>query len=81
MKTIWVEKYRPKTISEYVFKDESQKRLIKGWVSDRSIPHLLFSGSAKLQTLVKHNLGVTLRLSCLTRLTICLQMRKRRCVV
>jgi|TARA_B110000908_G_scaffold172541_1_gene240628 replication factor C small subunit len=46
MKTIWVEKYRPKTISEYVFKDESQKRLIKGWVSDRSIPHLLFSGSA-----------------------------------
>ena len=46
MKELWVEKYRPKTISEYVFKDATQKRLIQGWVSDKSIPHLLFAGSA-----------------------------------
>ena len=46
MKELWVEKYRPKTINEYVFKDESQKRLISGWASDKSIPHLMFGGSA-----------------------------------
>ena len=46
MKELWVEKYRPKTVSEYVFKDETQKRLINGWVNDKSIPHLLFAGSA-----------------------------------
>ena len=46
MKDIWVEKYRPRTITEYVFKNDAQKRMIKGWVSDGGIPHLLFTGSA-----------------------------------
>lgn len=46
MKELWVEKYRPKTLSEYVFKDDGQKRLINGWVTDKSIPHLMFAGSA-----------------------------------
>jgi len=46
MKDIWVEKYRPKTVSEYVFKDEAQKHQVKTWVTDGGIPHLLFSGSA-----------------------------------
>jgi|TARA_B110000503_G_scaffold143084_1_gene242490 DNA polymerase III delta prime subunit len=46
MKTIWVEKYRPTKISEYVFRDELQKRTIQGWINDKSIPHLLFAGSA-----------------------------------
>ena len=46
MKDIWVEKYRPKTVGEYVFKNESQKKLIQGWIADGSIPHLLFAGSA-----------------------------------
>lgn len=46
MKELWVEKYRPKTISEYVFKDEGQRRLISGWIADNSIPHLMFAGSA-----------------------------------
>lgn len=46
MKDIWVEKYRPRTITEYVFKNDSQKRMIKGWVTDGGIPHLLFTGSA-----------------------------------
>ena len=45
MKDIWVEKYRPKTVDEYVFKDEAQKHQVKGWVADGGIPHLLFSGS------------------------------------
>ena len=46
MKELWVEKYRPRTIDEYVFKDESQKRQVKTWIKEGSIPHLLFSGAA-----------------------------------
>ena len=46
MKQLWVEKYRPKTIEDYVFKDEAQKRQVKSWIKEGSIPHLLFSGSA-----------------------------------
>jgi len=45
MKDIWVEKYRPKTVDEYVFKDEAQKHQVKSWIADSGIPHLLFSGS------------------------------------
>lgn len=46
MKELWVEKYRPKTIKEYVFRDENQKIQIESWIKDQSIPHLLFSGGA-----------------------------------
>lgn len=46
MKELWVEKYRPKKMSEYVFKDESQKKQVQSWIKEGSIPHLLFSGAA-----------------------------------
>lgn len=46
MKDIWVEKYRPRTVNEYVFKNQSHKRQVENWVTDKSIPHLLFAGSA-----------------------------------
>ena len=46
MKELWVEKYRPKNINEYVFRDENQKQQIESWIKDQSIPHLLFSGGA-----------------------------------
>ena len=46
MKELWVEKYRPKTVDGYVFRDESQRRQINTWIKEKSIPHLLFSGSA-----------------------------------
>jgi len=46
MKELWVEKYRPKTIDGYVFKDARQKNQIQSWIEDKSIPHLLFSGNA-----------------------------------
>jgi DNA polymerase III delta prime subunit len=46
MKELWVEKYRPKTLEGYVFKDDRQRNQIDGWIKDGSIPHLLFSGSA-----------------------------------
>jgi len=45
MKQLWTEKYRPKTVAEYVFRDEAQKKQILSWIKDKSIPHLLLSGS------------------------------------
>ncbi len=46
MKELWVEKYRPKTVEGYVFRDEHQKSQIEKWIKDGSIPHLLLSGNA-----------------------------------
>ena len=46
MKELWVTKYRPKTIGEYVFRDEAQKSQVASWLSHNAIPHLLFSGAA-----------------------------------
>ena len=46
MKKLWVTKYRPKTIDEYVFRDEAQKSQVASWLENNAIPHLLFSGSA-----------------------------------
>jgi replication factor C small subunit len=46
MKELWVEKYRPKTVDGYVFRDDHQRRQIATWIKDKSIPHLLLSGAA-----------------------------------
>ena len=46
MKELWVEKYRPKSVRDYVFRDEKQKKQVKSWVDRGAIPHLLFSGAA-----------------------------------
>ena len=46
MKELWVEKYRPKDVNGYVFRDEHQKRQVQQWIKDGTIPHLLFSGNA-----------------------------------
>jgi len=41
---LWVEKYRPKNVDEYVFTDERLKNQVKQWISEGSFPHLLLSG-------------------------------------
>ena len=46
MKELWTEKYRPKTVKDYVFKDPAQKRQVNVWIKDGSFPHLLLSGAA-----------------------------------
>lgn len=46
LKELWVEKYRPKTIDEYVWMDDNQKHQVEQWIKDKYIPHLLLSGSA-----------------------------------
>lgn len=45
MKQLWVEKYRPKEIKDYVFRDENQKAMVESWIKEGNIPHLLLSGS------------------------------------
>ena len=45
MKTLWVEKYRPDTLEGYVFRDDNQKAQVEGWIKNKTIPHLLFSGA------------------------------------
>ena len=46
MKELWTEKYRPKTIKDYVFRDSGQRKQVESWIKDGSIPHLLLSGAA-----------------------------------
>ena len=46
MKDLWTEKYRPKTVDEYVFVDNSTKEQVEDWIRQRSIPHLLLHGPA-----------------------------------
>lgn len=59
MKELWVEKYRPTTLEGYVFKDESQKKLIGQWLKNGALPHMLLSGSPGTgkSTLIKALLG------------------------
>lgn len=46
MKELWTEKYRPKTINDYVWQDASQEQQVRTWIKEKSIPHILLSGSA-----------------------------------
>jgi len=46
LKELWTEKYRPNTVDNYVFRDNTQKKQVQGWINSGAIPHLLFSGAA-----------------------------------
>lgn len=41
---LFVEKYRPKTIADYVFVDQRQQQKVTDWVAEGSCPHVLFAG-------------------------------------
>lgn len=45
MKELWTEKYRPQTLSDYVFTDAGQREQIETWAREKSIPHILLTGS------------------------------------
>ncbi len=42
--TIWVEKYRPKSIAEVIFQDERQRKQFEAYVAACDIPNLFLSG-------------------------------------
>lgn len=44
MRDLWVEKYRPKVLADYVFRDDGQRKQVEIWLADGVLPHLLFSG-------------------------------------
>lgn len=41
---LWFEKYRPKTIDEYVYHDPTLKSAVSRMIADRNLPHLILSG-------------------------------------
>jgi DNA polymerase III delta prime subunit len=45
MKQLWTEKYRPRKVSDYVWRDEDQRSQVETWIKAGSIPHVLLSGS------------------------------------
>lgn len=43
--SIWVEKYRPSSVDEYIG-DPDFKKQLRAWIDEEEIPHLLFEGEA-----------------------------------
>lgn len=63
VKQLWVEKYRPKNLDEYVFQDSNQRSQIERMIKDGDIPHLLLcgiqgSGKTTLARILINELGI-----------------------
>lgn len=43
---LWVDKYAPTRLDDYVWRDASMREKFEEWVSDGALPHLLFHGRA-----------------------------------
>lgn len=60
---LWVELYRPTTIENYLFQNDSHKERFLEFIKQKSIPHLLFSGhrgtgKTTLALILKNELGI-----------------------
>jgi DNA polymerase III delta prime subunit len=63
MKELWVEKYRPRAVDDYVWIDNDQKHMVETWIGEKYIPHLLLAGTAgagktTLAKVLERELGV-----------------------
>jgi replication factor C small subunit len=45
MKELWVDKYRPNKLDGYVWRDNAQRKQVESWITEKSIPHLLLTGT------------------------------------
>lgn len=43
---LWTEKYRPGKMEDYVFKNPALKVMFEKWISEGTLPHILFHGPA-----------------------------------
>lgn len=60
---LWVEKYRPKKIDDYVFQNKSHEERFTKFIAEQSIPHLLLkghrgTGKTTLAFILKNELGI-----------------------
>lgn len=57
---LWVDLHRPTTLSDYVWRDDRQRKIVESWIADKDIPHILLSGSpgtgksSLVQLLLRH---------------------------
>lgn len=63
LRTLWVDKYRPKDVEEYIFQDASLKTAVLRMVINQSLPNMLLSGiqgtgKTSLARLLLRELGV-----------------------
>ena len=63
MSDLWVDRYRPKSVKDYVFRDERLQQQVSGWIKDGIIPNLIISGDpgcgkSVLSQLIRIELGI-----------------------
>lgn len=46
MTALWVDSHAPKTLDDYVWRDETMRSKFEEWIGEGALPHLLFSGRA-----------------------------------
>ena len=43
-KKLWVQKYRPSSLQDYVWSNSAQKAQVESWVAEKHLPNLLLIG-------------------------------------
>lgn len=59
----WAIAYRPKTVKDFLFQDETTKSLVLKFIDEKNIPHLLLSGhrgtgKSSLVNVLKHEINI-----------------------